>query len=157
MANGVGQRMFDFRWWLGGLGIFGVTAVLVVFAGPVGLAIGAGLIAVRYWSSSIVAFVVGHIVLLLVPQLTELAFPLVAVEAGLACLLVESVSRTGETWRTAIVMLGSFALLAGFVAAGWTSFEASWGVGLLLGVVVGVVAYGLHRYERLTLSLTEAA
>jgi hypothetical protein len=156
MATNVGQRILNFRWLFGGLGILGVTAVLSVFVGPVSVAVGAGLLVLHYWSS-VVAFAVGHVAVLLVPQLVVPALPLLAAEACLACLLVESASRTSEPWRTALTMGVSFAVLAAIVVVGWMSFEAAWGIGVILVVIVGIAAYGLHRYERLVLGLTETA
>lgn len=159
MASAVRERIPipDLRQWFAVFGILYVTAVLGIIEGFAGVLVGICLVVVWYVSSLLGAFVFGNIALLLFPNLTEWGLPFVLVEAGLGCLLVSSANRTASSWRIGAITGSAFVLLAAFVLGSRGLFEASWVIALCLVVVVAVLAYGLHRYERFTMGLVREA
>lgn len=159
MATVAGERVTipDLHQWVAVFGILYVTTVLGIIKGFAGVLVGAGLVVVWYLSSLIGAFVFGNITLLLLPDVVALAFPFALVEAGFGCLLVSAASRTANLWRTGAVAGGFFVLLAVSVAGGVALVEPLWAVALCLVVLVVVLAYSMHRYERFTLGLVEEA
>lgn len=107
----------------------------------------------------VLAFALAQVTLLLVPRVSvtpfgiDTAVPVVALaELLLLCLLGLSlaVDRDLELLGASLVS----ALALGAVAlGGWVAMEALWAVGLALSVAGCLLAYGLHRYERVALGL----
>lgn len=159
MASAVRERipLPDLRQWFAVFGILYVTAVLGIIEGIAGMLVGICLAVAWYVSSLLGTFVFGNIALLLFPEMTAVGLPFVLVEAGLGCLLVSSANRTANSWRTGAITGSAFVLLAAFVLGSRGLFETSWVIALCLVVVVAVLAYGLHRYERFTMGLVREA
>ncbi|WP_255196482.1 hypothetical protein [Halorarius litoreus] len=135
---------------LGAVGLLATVAALAVVAGPLGAVVGVGLALVGLFAPPVAVFGLGQAALLaLLPSPTPLQLALV--EGALFLVLVGPATKSA-TGR--LVALGAL-LFAGLGTSVWYGAQTfgiqAAGIALLLGV--GVVAYVLHRYERVVVGL----
>jgi hypothetical protein len=140
-----------------GLGTLVTTLAVGVAVGPLAalmiVAVGGTLL----FASTTAAFALGQIVLVaLVPPGGTLAV-LVIAEIGLLSVLCSPAVDHHDPGRLLVA-----SLLAGLAvgATGWLTLRSSQGVWPAAGVLVvatAFLAYGIHRYERVTLGLVETA
>jgi hypothetical protein len=114
----------------------------------------------RQLPRGILVFVGLQLAVLLVPRITLTPFGLgVAIpapwlaEVVLLLLLVESLLLDNRSGRT--VLAGGTTLLAvgGVAYGGWLATERLWLATLVLVLAGALLAYGLHRYQRVSLEL----
>lgn len=139
------------------LGTFVATLAVGVAVGPLAalmiVAVGGALLL----ASTTAAFALGQVVLVaLVPPGGAFAI-LVIAEIGLLGVLCSPAVDHHDPGRLLVA-----SLLAGLAvgATGWLTLRSSQGVWPAAGVLVVVtafLAYGIHRYERVTLGLVETA
>jgi hypothetical protein len=137
------------------LGMLVTTLAIGVAAGPLAIlmiiAVGGSLL----FASTTAAFALGQVVLVaLVPPGGTLAV-LALAEIGLFGVVCSPASDHHDPGRLLVA-----SLLAGLAigAIGWLTLRSSQGVWIAAGAIVVVtafLAYGIHRYERVTLGLVE--
>lgn len=139
-----------------GLQLIGLGIVLGTFTiadGGRGLALG-GLTALAWWLlPPMFAFVVGHVALVLVVPSTGGLGVLAAAEIGLIGLLCTATVGPPRPGRVLALAGCAVGTATGFAWLGLDRVATVWGVG---GVVLGggaLLAYWLHRYERVALEL----
>lgn len=140
------------RTWLGALGTSIVVLAFALSSPILGLMIG-GVIAVGWWFlPSMSAFVIGQFALVaLLPTTSDLLI-LVSAEVGLIGILVESTVKTPRPGRVLLIAICTIGIATTLGWAGYQRFATIVGVtGFLLGGGA-VLAYWIHRYERVTLS-----
>jgi len=132
---------------IGALGILGLTAVLWWLSGTPALIASLVLTAVWYVGSAPYAVAGAHVALVALIPAVPLA-ALVAFEASALVVLLGDVWDPGGGVPVGTA-LASAVCVGGLAAIGYVTLETtgrSWAVGLLLGLVAAVSAYGLHRY-----------
>ena len=137
------------------LGTLVATAAVGVVVGPLGVLVAVGVGFARYLAAATTAFAAGQIVLVaLYPTEGPLAL-LVLAEIGLSCVLLAPVVDHDEPGRATVATLVAGVALGGTAWAALRSTEGVWAGASVLVVGTAVVAYGLHRYERVRLGLVE--
>lgn len=135
------------------LGAAVALGAFALFGGPTGLAVGVAVAIGCVLLPGPFAFALGHLGLLG-------AFPdpapaeVVPVEAGLL-LSLTAATAAAEGARAVVAVAAAFVGLTAVVVTGVVATDAPWLVAGLLGAVVAALAYGVHRYERLRLGLTD--
>lgn len=142
------------RSWFGAPGLVVTIATLIVGVGPLGAVASAVLAIGWYHLSAVAVFCIGQIALLIFSPDAPF-YQFAAAESGLWIVLIGPLLSGDERWQSvaAFVLaagaLGSIAWLVRIVT------DTLWPTALVLGICVALVAYGLHRYERLQLGLLE--
>lgn len=155
MAGATAEDYFLSRQRLTPLDVIAIVATLVVFtavSGPMGGLAGLAIVGVRYVTDELVAVAVGQIVLLGVLP-TPTLLPLLLTEAALLLFLVSGFWETRH--RTATITLCTLWLVAlGLVLVGLQAWlNTIWQIASVFVVVVLLIAYTIHRYERVMLGL----
>ena len=137
------------------LGTLVATAAVGVVVGPLGVLVAVGVGIARYLAAATTAFAAGQIVLVaLYPTEGPLAL-LVLAEIGLSCVLLAPVVDHDEPGRATVATLVAGVALGGTAWVALRSTEGVWAGASMLVVGTAIVAYGLHRYERVRLGLVE--
>lgn len=140
----------------GAAGALLAAGALAVTAGPLGVTVGVALLGA--WAVFSVPYVLalGHLGLAVLfpdgPTLQALAL----VESGFLLVLGGPFLRRGADLRVAVAPFVAAAVLFGAVAAGLRWLDSTAAAALVLAIVAGLLAYGLHRYELVRLGLVEA-
>lgn len=136
------------------------AAGLAWLGGAVGAASGAAIVALALVAPGPFAVAVGTVGLAAVVPATPAGLPadlpLAAVGlavAGLAGVLFGPDLRSAAGRRTAGLGVGVAGLLAGAGAAAQATWGATWVAAGVLALLVAVVGYGLHRYERVAVGM----
>lgn len=139
------------------IGTLVATIAIGTVVGPLGALVAIGVGSAQYLVSTTAAFATGQIVLaaLFPPGGSPVA--LVLAEIGLLCVLCRIVVDHHAPAR----LIGA-TLVAGVAigGSGWLALRSSTTIWIGAGVIVAVtalVAYGLHRYERVQLGLVGAS
>lgn len=118
-----------------------------------GLALG-GLVALSWWAlPPMYAFVLGHFALVLVVPDGGGLDVLAATEVGLVGLLCTTTIGPPRPGRVLALACGAVGGATGLIWLGLDRLATVWGMG---GVVIGagaILAYWIHRYERVALEL----
>lgn len=130
----------------GTVGLLVVAAGLVWLAGPPGLVV-AGVVAVAWWRlATPLVIAVGHVAALPVLPPSPDPTGLVLFEAGFLAVGAAPFLRGADRLVPLTVLeLGAIGLGA-LAWAGWHAWQPRWLAGAALLSVVGLAAYGLHRY-----------
>ena len=139
----------------GAIATVGVTVLLWMLSGPIGL-VGGGVLFVS-WAvlPATYAFAVGQIVFVALTRpasVTEVGLlPLALLELGLAGVLVGPELGSAVARRTAGRTLLGGALLSGVALASYALWGRVWIAATVLVGIGALGAYGLHRYELVVL------
>lgn len=131
----------------GGLAAVLAAGLLFVLGGPVGIAGGFALVAVWYALSSIHAFAVGQFAIVALAGDWPLSYTAGAELAVFAVLLASDVTTVRGRRLAAHTVVGT-AALAGVAASVHAVWTETWATAVVVCTVLALVAYGLHRYER---------
>lgn len=135
-----------------GIGYVAIGVTFILLGGLQGGIAASGTILIGLLTSPLLAFLVGHVLLLLILP----SFPLVSlviVETGLGVLLVAAAVEGSSQSRQATTTGVIFLALSGILISASTIIEALvWRTFLLLSILA-VCAYGIHRYELVQLNL----
>lgn len=135
-----------------GVALVAVAVAFTYVGGLVGGALGVALVGARRLASPVTVYALGHVLGLVIaetPTLQEVA----VLEAPLVlALLAAGVDREAPD-AFAPAMVVAVVGLALVAAGGLTTFDSLWQTAALGTLVVGLVAYGLHRYELVRLGL----
>lgn len=128
------------------LGLVGVVAAYAVAVGPVaGIPAGLATAAVGYWLGTPYAVAVGHVLLLPVFPEAAHSISVVLVEAGFLVLFVAEAATTPAPRRFAATGVGA-AIGLGAVAWLLGATQSVPIAAVVLLVLFGTAAYGIHRY-----------
>ncbi|MDQ2052623.1 hypothetical protein RBH26_19375 [Natronolimnohabitans sp. A-GB9] len=129
-----------------------LTALCALAAGPIGLLAGLASAVAWYALGVPYAIAVGHIVLAPVAVGGTDPMTVLLVELGYLAVVIAPVVDVREPRRTGAVAVTS---AAGFVGVGWVAAHrlSLWLAAVVVCLAVGLVAYGLHRYELVRLGL----
>lgn len=141
---------------LAAIGTLVATIAVGIVVGPLGALVAIGVGGAQYLVSTTAAFATGQIVLAALFPSGGSLVALVLAEVGLLCVLCS----TAVEHHAPVRSIGA-ALVAGVTigGSGWLAYRSSATVWIGAGVIVAttaLVAYGLHRYERVQLGLVEA-
>ena len=139
-----------------GFGTLVATLAALVAVGPLAALVAVAVGGALFFASTTAAFALGQVVLVaLVPADGALAVLAIA-ELGLLVVLCSPAVDHHDPGRLLVA-----SLLAGLAvgAIGWLTLRASRGIWPAAGALVvatAFLAYGIHRYERVTLGLVES-
>lgn len=140
---------------LAAFGALVATLAVGVAVGPLGVLMAAGVASAYYVVSTTAAFALGQVILVALIPSEGIFVILVLAEIGLLGVLFSTTVDHNDSARLLVA-----SLLAGLVigATGWLAFRASqtvWVAASALVLATAFFAYGIHRYERVTLGLVE--
>ena len=136
-----------------GFGVLLTAVMIALAAGPLGIVAGISLFVVWAMRPGVYAFALAYLffaVLAPDPTLVQLVI------LGGGTLLILIGSLRDVTIQIVAMAVVTTALLWGvvFIAQQWT--QALWLIAITLSATVGLLVYGLHRYELVRLGLVEA-
>ncbi|WP_143423246.1 hypothetical protein [Halegenticoccus soli] len=134
-------------------GLLAGTAALSATGGAIGAGVGIALLLFGLVLSEEVLFAVAHLGLLAVFPEGPAAAQLTLVELGLVPVLVSPSLRSQTPVRLAAATVVLFAALGAVTWEAMTWLEEPLPVAGLLILICAAFAYGLHRYERVSLGL----
>lgn len=139
------------RTWLGVTGPLIVLLAFTLMNGVRGLLLG-GLVAVGWWIlPAVYAFVLGHFALLLVVAHSDGLAGIAGAELGLVVMICTATAKPAPPGRILIVAVGGVGGASILAWLGAHRLATVWGIG---GLVLGggaILAYWIHRYERVAL------
>lgn len=141
-----------------GLAAFGTllaTLVVSIVVGPIGLLIAVGVGGTQYLVSGPMAFAVGQIVLMALYPAEGPTSHLVLGEVGLLCFLLSTALDHDGSIRMVMATLVAGGVVGGCAWLGLRTTDTVWIGGGMVIAATAVIAYGLHRYERVSLQLVE--
>ena len=133
------------------------TLAVGVAVGPLGILMAVGVASAYYVVSATAAFALGQVILVALVPSGGIFVILVLAEIGLLGVLCSTIVDHGDSARLLVA-----SVLAGLAigAIGWLSFQTSqavWIAASALALATAFSAYGIHRYERVTLGLVETS
>lgn len=143
----------DRRHWFGGLGVALATLGLGLAAGVPGLAAGAGAAIAWFLLPAPSAFAAGQLLAVAALSADDPPLAVAIAELGLLSVLAGPLAET-DAPRGTLAAFAVAALAAG--AVGWGLLRTDrplWLAALAVAVVAATAAYGIHRYERVSLGL----
>lgn len=145
----------DRRHWFGGLGVAFAAVGLGLAAGLPGIAAGAGAAIAWFLLPAPSAFAVAQLLAVAALSADDPPLAVAIAEVGLLSVLAGPLAETDAPGGT----LGAFAVAAlATGAVGWGLLRSDrplWLAGLAVALVAATAAYGIHRYERVSLGLVE--
>jgi len=137
------------------LGTLLAAAAVSFVVGPSGLLIVIGVGGARYLLSTPTAFAIGQLLLVvLYPGSGPLSL-LVLAELGLVCLLLSTEGAHRVSSRAVVATLVFGAVIGGGTWLGVQTTDTVWVGGTVVIVLSAVLAYALHRYERVAQHLVD--
>lgn len=148
-----GSPSVDRRHWFGGLGVAFAAVGLGLAAGVPGIGAGVGAALAWFLLPAPSAFAVGQLLAVAALSTDDPPLAVAVAELGLLSVLAGPLAETDAPGGT-LAAFAVAALAAG--AVGWGLLRTDrplWLAGLAVAVVAATAAYGIHRYERVSMGL----
>lgn len=143
--------------WISALGIGTTVCMLTLAHGFPGVIAGGLLVVFWFAGPTLYAVGYGQIAISALFSLDGLLSQLVLAELGLLyALLVPSVVLDHSSKRMITALIGMILLIGG-ILLGVTSEIGEGEIGIVLLCVLGIIAYSMHRYERVVVGAVEGA
>lgn len=137
------------------LGTLVATLAVGVAAGPLGVLMVAGVASAYYVVSTTAAFALGQVVLAALVPFDGAVAVLVLAEIGLLGVLFSTTVDHNDPARLLVASLLASLAIGAIGWLGLRTSQAVWIAAGALALATAFFAYGIHRYERVTLGLVE--